>query len=261
MEIGIPENLGQVEVNKLKHGRNIILASDNHSSYQAQTNISLLYIHLAQNYGLTMVGLENKSERTYQEKGKPHTSRVTWEDVIRRKQVGRWYGDSSPSQFFHGFIIPSSAFWLGYELDLVNAGGESQLSDLDLFYDYYSQQRKLNPRFGSEDTLKDEFSHLDSRLQTELTELGGPSTENIYYLRTKEHVLSVTSAMDEAQKTLALICKGDDHKGEFISVAESLGLGYLVFIPDGLFVDDPLLTMIYAQEIDAKQRSLTVRGI
>ncbi|MBI3103578.1 hypothetical protein HYZ05_01430 [Candidatus Daviesbacteria bacterium] len=256
MEIDIPKNLGYVEVNRLKPGRNIIFASDNHSSYHAQVNISLLYIHLAQNYGLTMVGFENKSERRYREKGKPHTSRDTWEDVIRRKQVGRWFDDSSASQFFHGYIIPSSAFWLGYELDSVNAGGESQLSDLDLFYDYYSEQRKLNPDFGSEDALKDAYSNLDPRLQVELTELGGPTTENIYYLRTKEHVLSVTHAMDEAQKTLALICRGDDHKGEFISVAESLGLGYLVFIPDGLLINDPLLTVIYAQAIDAKQRSL-----
>ena len=98
MEIDIPENLGRVEINRLKSGKNIIFASDYHISYQAQANISLLYIHLAQKYGLILVGFENHPVRQSFENGKPHTSKSDWERVIRKKQVGRWTGDSSPGQ-------------------------------------------------------------------------------------------------------------------------------------------------------------------
>lgn len=186
-----------------------------------------------------MVGPENEPKRQHIKKGNPHTLRSTWEEVIKRKQVGRWMGDTSAGQFYHNYIIPSSAIFLGHELDLVDAGREGQLVDLG-----------LAPK------LKIAYDKLDPKLQAELTLLGGPSAANISYLRTSEHVSSVVKAMNGAQKSLVLISRGNDHKGEFISITENLGLGYLVFIPEGLFVNDPLLTMIYAQAIDAKQRFL-----
>ena len=257
MEIDIPQNLGLVEVNRLSSGKNIIFAADYHISYQAQASISFLYIHLAQEYGLTLVGFENHPERQKFAKGKPHTSRTDWEGAIRRKQVGRWAGDDSADQFSHPQIIAYSALFLGFELDLVDAGNERQLSNLDLVYDYYSQKEKEpNDEADLARDLKSAYDRLDPGLQAALTIRGGASVENIRYLRTNEHTSAVVKAMEEAEKSLALICRGDVHKLEFISVAESLGLGYLVFVPNDLFVEDPLLTMIYTNRIAAYQRLL-----
>jgi len=200
---------------------------------------------------------ENHPVRQTFTKGNPHASRSSWESVIKRQQVGMWTGDNSPDQLFYPSIIAHSAFFLGFDLDLVDSGQEGQLVTVDLLHNYHFHPA-TNPTTNTplHPDVQTAYDSLDPRLQRALSAMGGPTIENIRYLRTAEHVNSVANVMRDGKKDLALMSRGDAHKNEFVSVAESLGLGYLVFIPEGLFLEDPLLTVLFNQKIAAIQKSL-----
>lgn len=254
MEIDIPKRLGEIAVNKLKNGKNIIFAADFHTSWHAQKNIALLYTHLADQYGLKMVSRENLEEPIEIPKSKPRGSRTFWEGLIESGRIASFLGDSSGEVFHHLNLIIYSSVFLGFELNISDAGLERQITQLDLINDYYSDLNMDDPTRVH--ALQNHFQTLHPRLKRTLPSSRELTLENIRYHRTFEHLSSVNNAMEQSGTTLALVCRGVAHQDNFVSIAESLGLGYLVFKPDGLFIENPLLQSLYNTEIRSAQQRL-----
>lgn len=254
MEIDIPVALGQVEVNKLGADKNIVFASDFHTSWHAQKNISLLYIHLAEQYGLKTVSRENIVESQGLQKRAPRGQRMFWEGLIKSGRVGDFMKDSSGEIFHHINLIIYSAIFLGFNLNIVDAGLEREITQLDLLNDYYSDLNGDDQIYA--DALQHRFQALNPRLKAALSSTGNLTLENIRYHRTLEHISSVAEAMQQSGETLALVCRGVAYKENFISVAEELGLGYLIFRPEGLFIENVLLRSLYDIEIGSAQQKL-----
>lgn len=268
MNIDIPRELGTVVAGKLRPDRpNIIFGADMHTSLGSHRNLTFLYLHLAESTDLTIVGIENKPKRTFIPKGP-------------RRQIGRDLREFITSgmadevnelAWEHPELIRRVATISGFELLQPDAGADKTLTDIHILYRGYSSlpqalRQVFHPYYADAlsrtlDCLPEEHRNIVAERTNALIDTPSESIyesllPDLHYLRTEDQMRSTFEAMNERNQNLALVCRGQNHRGEFIDAVTRKGWGYLVFEPAGINRVDPMMHEIYSRRFQEEFRRL-----